>query len=166
MPKRQLILVVHHDEEIEEGLSYTLELARIMDEAVSILMIYRRKVMERFEDYMVATTFAEEGEFRTAREVIIDDLRLKGIDYEERLNLIKERCRSHGVEFAGISSSKEDPVSAIKSLVKDNSSIDMVLLSPSITHDGHISARDLQRLVKSLSRPIVTMAKSIKAKTA
>jgi nucleotide-binding universal stress UspA family protein len=115
---------------------------------------------------MPSELFAEEGEFRTAREVIIDDLRLKGIDYEERLNLIKERCRSHGVEFAGISSSKEDPVSAIKSLVKDNSSIDMVLLSPSITHDGHISARDLQRLVKSLSRPIVTMAKSIKAKTA
>lgn len=160
------MLVVHHDEDMEEGLSYTLELARIMDEAVSILMIYRRKAMERFEDYMVATTFAEEGEFKTARELIIDDLKVKGMDYEERLKSIKERCRSHGVEFAGINISKGDVVSAIKNLVKDNSSIDMVLLSPSVTHDGHISARDLQRLVKSLSRPIVTMAKNIKAKSA
>ncbi|GAB4417902.1 MAG: hypothetical protein OHK0032_13960 [Thermodesulfovibrionales bacterium] len=166
MPKRRLVLVVYHDEELEEALSYTIELGRIMDEAISILMIYRRKIMERFEDYMVATTFAEEGDFRTAREMIMDDLREKRIDYERRINFIKERCSSAGVELADISSSKADVVSAIKNLLKDNSSIDMVLLSPSITHDGHISARELQRLVKTISRPIVTMAKNIKEKTA
>lgn len=160
------MLVVYHDEEIEDSLPYTLELARIMNLALLILMIYRRKVMERFEDYMVATTFAEAGEFKTARELIIDDLKVKGLEYEERLKLIKERCWSHGVEFAGVSSAKGDVVSAIKNLVKDNSYIDMVLLSPSVTYDGHISAKDLQRLVKSLSRPIVTMAKNIKAKSA
>lgn len=166
MPRHGLMLVIYHDEEIEDGLSYTLELARIMNLALLILIIYRRKVMERFEDYMVATTFAEEGEFKTARELIIEDLKVKGMDYEERLKSIKDRCISHGVEFAGISSSKGDVVSAIENLVKDNSSIDMVLLSPSVTRDGHISTRDIQRLVKSLSRPIVTMAKNIKAKSA
>uniref|UniRef100_A0A7C4EMG5 Universal stress protein n=1 Tax=Thermodesulfovibrio aggregans TaxID=86166 RepID=A0A7C4EMG5_9BACT len=157
------MLVVHHDEDIEEGLSYTLELARIMKKAISILMIYRRKAMERFEDYMVATTFAEEGDFKTAREMIIHDFKVKGIDYEDGLKLIKERCRSQGVEFAGISSSKGNLISGIKNLVEDNSSIDMVLLSPSVTH----SAKDLlYRLVKCLSIPIVTMVKNIKGKSA
>ncbi|GAB4544591.1 MAG: hypothetical protein Fur0020_13860 [Thermodesulfovibrionia bacterium] len=166
MPKRRLVLVVYHDEEIEEALSYTIELCRIMNQAISVLMIYRRKIMERFEDYMVATTFAEEGDFRTARELIMDDLRKKGIDYERRINSLRERCNAAGVELVDISSSKADVVTAIRNLLKDNSSIDMVLLSPSITHDGHISARELQRLVKTISRPIVTMAKNIKEKTA
>jgi hypothetical protein len=163
MLKRQLMLVVHHDENIEEGLSYTLELARIMKKAISILMIYRRKAMKNFEDYMVATTFAEEGDFKTAKEMIIHDLKVKGIDYEERLKLIKEKCKSQGVELTGISSSKGDLISGIKNLVEDNSSIDMVLLSPSVTN----SAKDLlYRLMKSLSMPIVTMVKNIKGKSA
>jgi hypothetical protein len=35
----------------------------------------------------------------------------------------------------------------------------MVLLSPTITENGNISSRELSRLVKTASRPIVTMAK-------
>lgn len=166
MPKSGIMLVMYHDEELEEGLSYTLELARIMNKAISILVIYRRKVMERLEDYMVAVTFAEAGEFMTARELIMNDLKEKGMDYEERLRFIEERCRLAGVELMGVNTSANSVSSAIKNLLKDSSAIEMVLLSPLITLDGHISAKALQRLVKEVSRPVVTMAKNIKEKTA
>lgn len=166
MPKSGIMLVMYHDEELEEGLSYTLELARIMNKAISILVIYRRKVMERLEDYMVAVTFAEAGEFMTARELIMNDLKEKGMDYEERLRFIEERCRLAGVELMGVNTSANSVSSAIKNLLKDSSAIEMVLLSPLITLDGHISAKALQRLVKEVSRPVITMAKNIKEKTA
>lgn len=166
MPKSGIMLVMYHDEELEEGLSYTLELARIMNKAISILVIYRRKVMERLEDYMVAVTFAEAGEFMTARELIMNDLKEKGMDYEERLRFIEERCRLAGVELMGVNTSANSVSSAIKNLLKDSSAIEMVLLSPLITLNGHISAKALQRLVKEVSRPVVTMAKNIKEKTA
>lgn len=166
MPKRGIMLVMYHDEELEDGLSYTLELARIMKKAISILFIYRRKVMERLEDYMVAVTFAEAGEFMTARELIMNDLKEKGMDYEERLRFIEERCRLVGVELMGVNTSANSVSSAIKNLLKDSSTIEMVLLSPLITLDGHISAKELQRLVKEVSRPVVTMARNIKEKTA
>lgn len=166
MPKRGLMLVMYHDEDWEDGLSYTLELARIMNKAISILIIYRRRVMERFEDYMVAVTFAEAGEFKTARELIMNDLKEKGMDYGERLRFIEERCRLAGIELIDFNTSANSVSSAIENLLKDNSAIEMILLSPSITMDGHISAKALQRLVKEVSRPVVTMAKNIKEKTA
>jgi hypothetical protein len=157
---------MYHDEELEESLPYTLELARIMNKAISILIIYRRKVMERLEGYMVAVTFAEADEFKTARELIINDLKERGMDYEGRLRLIEERVRSAGIELMEFNTSSDGVYSAIKNILKDNSSIELVLLSPSITLNGHISARELQRLVKEISRPVVTMARNIKEKTA
>lgn len=160
------MLVIHHDENLEDGLPYAIELTRIMQKALSILIIYRRKVIERFEDFMIATTFAETSEFKTAKELITNDLRGRGIDYEERLRSIQERCNSVGVDFLGVNTSSENILSAIGNLTKGDSSIEMVLLSPSITQDGHISAKELQRLVKEISRPIVTMARGIKKKTA
>lgn len=160
------MLVMYHDEEWEEGLSYTIELAHIMKQALSVLMIYRRSVMERLEDYMVAVTFAEEGEFKTAKELIMDDLRTKGIDYDERLNIIRERCLSAGIELLNVNTSSDNILSAIRNVLKGDSSIDMVLLSPSITKDPHISTKEMQRLVKEISRPVVTMTKNIKEKTA
>jgi len=35
----------------------------------------------------------------------------------------------------------------------------MVLLSPSITDNGNVSARELNKLVRTASRPVVTMAR-------
>lgn len=158
------MFVMYHDEELEEGLSYTLELARIMNKAISILIIFRRKVTERFEDYMVAVTFAEAGEFKTARELIMNDLKEKGIAYEERLKFIKERCRLTGVELLEVNFSANSVSSAIKNLLKGNRAIEMVLLSPLITLNAHLSTKEMQRLLKEIARPIVTMAKHIKEK--
>lgn len=165
MGKKQLLFVTYHDENLEAGLSYAMDLAKTMDEDISILMIYRRKVMEKFEDYMTAVTFAEEGEFKTARELISEDLKERNESYEEKVRLLTGRCRESGIA-ANVNTAASDVISAIRNLLRQNTKIDMVLLSPSVTHDGHITTKELNRLVKTASRPIVTMAKNAKAHVA
>ena len=44
-----------------------------MNDGIEILMIYKRKVLEKFDDMMTAITFAEAGEHQTAREMISED---------------------------------------------------------------------------------------------
>ncbi len=159
MRRKQLLFVTYHDENCEEGLSYAIDLAKVMNNCISLLMIYKRKVMEKFGDMMTVVTYAEANDYKTAREMIKEDLEKKNENYEERLGWLAEKCKQSGVPV-DISTSATDAVSAIKNLLRQNTSIDMVLLSPSITKDNHITVRDLNRLVKTAARPIVTMAKN------
>ena len=162
MRKKQLLFVTYHDENLDEGLSYAVELAKVMKDGVSILMIYKRRVMEKFGDLMTVVTFAEAGEHKTAREMISEDYKRHNGDYEEKLAQLVEKCRAAGVRVE-MSTAAMNVVSAVRNFITQNTSVDMVLLSPSITNDGNISARDLNHLVKTASRPVVTMAKNISA---
>jgi len=158
MKGKQLLFVTYHDENFDEGLSYAIDLAKTMNDGIEILMIYKRKALDKFEDMMTAVTFAEAGEHKTARELITEDFREKNEDYGKRLNVIEDKCRKSGVGV-DFSTAAMDAVSAIKNILRQNSRIDMVLLSPSITNDDHITSKMLNKLVKTSSRPIVTMAK-------
>ncbi|MBI3593057.1 MAG: hypothetical protein HY099_06225 [Nitrospirae bacterium] len=159
MRKKQLLFVTYHDENFEEGLSYAVDLAKVMNDGITILMVYKRKVMERFEDIMTVVTFAEAGEHKTARELIREDYEKSNEDFDKRVAFLKDKCRKSGVP-AEISTAAMDVVPAIKNFIKQNTSIDMVLLSPSITNDGNVTSKELNRLVKTASRPVVTMAKN------
>jgi beta-xylosidase len=159
MKKRQLLFVTYHDENFEEGLSYALDLAKTMNDGISILMIYKRKVMEKIEDLMTVVTFAEANEHKTARELIREDYEKRDQNFDEKLAALVERCRKMGVSVE-VSTSAMDIVSAIKNLLRQNTSIDMVLLSPTVTNNGNVSSRELNKLVKTASRPVVTMAKN------
>ncbi len=159
MKERQLLFVTYHDENLEEGLSYALDLAKTMNDGIEILLIYKRKVFEKFEDMMTAVTFAEADMHKTAREMITDDYKKKNEDYEEKVNLLIEKCRKSGIA-ANISTAATDTVSAVKNILRQNTRIDMVLLSPSITNDGNVTSKVLNKLVKTASRPVVTMAKN------
>ena len=44
-----------------------------------------------------------------------------------------------------------DAISAIKNILRQNARIDMVLLSPSVTNDGNVNAKVLNKLVKTAS---------------
>ena len=92
MKKNQLLFVTYHDENFEEGLSYALDLAKTMNDGIEILMIYKRKVLEKFDDMMTAITFAEAGEHQTAKEMISEDYKKRNEDYENKLATIKEKC--------------------------------------------------------------------------
>ncbi len=159
MRKRQLLLVTYHDEQFDEGLSYAVDLARMMNDSISILVIYKRKVMERFENIMTVVTFAEANEHKTAKELIREDYEKRKENYDEKIALLVERCRKSGV-VVDVSTAAMDVVSAIKNFLRQNASIDMVLLSPNITTRGNVSARELNKLVRTASRPVVTMARN------
>lgn len=159
MKEKQLLFVTYHDENPDEGLSYAVDLAKTMNDGIEILLIYRRKVLEKFDDMMTAITFAEADMPKTAREMISDDYKKKNEDYEKKVEALKEKCRKAGVTV-GVSTAAADTVSAIKNLLRQNTRIDMVLLSPSITNNGNVTSKELNKLVKTASRPIVTMAKN------
>ena len=158
MKRNQLLFVTYHDENFEDGLSYALDLAKTMNDGIEILMIYKRKVLEKFGDMMTAITFAEAGEHQTAREMISEDYKNQNEDYEKKLAAIKEKCTKSGIAV-DFSTAATDAISAIKNILRQNAKIDMVLLSPSVTNDGNVNAKVLNKLVKTASRPIVTMAK-------
>lgn len=158
MKRNQLLFVTYHDENFEDGLSYALDLAKTMNDGIEILMIYKRKVLEKFGDMMTAITFAEAGEHQTAREMISEDYKNQNEDYEKKLATIKEKCTSSGIAV-DFSTAATDAISAIKNILRQNAKIDMVLLSPSVTNDGNVNAKVLNKLVKTASRPVVTMAK-------
>jgi hypothetical protein len=158
MKEKQLLFVAYHDENFEEGLSYAVGLAKTMGDSIGMLMVYKRKVIETFDDTSTAVTFAESNKHKTARELITEDYRKREDNFENKLSLIKGKCKEAGVSV-DISTAAADVVSAIKNILRQNTRIDMVLLSPSITNDGDITSRTLNKLVKTASRPIVTMAK-------
>lgn len=158
MKRNQLLFVTYHDENFEDGLSYALDLAKTMNNGIEILMIYKRKVLEKFGDMMTAITFAEAGEHQTAREMISEDYKNQNEDYEKKLATIKEKCTRSGIAV-DFSTAATDAISAIKNILRQNAKIDMVLLSPSVTNDGNVNAKVLNKLVKTASRPVVTMAK-------
>jgi hypothetical protein len=138
MKRNQLLFVTYHDENFEEGLSYALDLAKTMNEGIEILMIYKRKVLEKFDDMMTAITFAEADEHQTAREMISEDYKKKNEDYEQKIAAIREKCASAGI-VVGFSTAAMDAISAIKNILKQNARIDMVLLSRSVTNDGNVN---------------------------
>jgi L-lactate utilization protein LutB len=158
MKINRLLFVTYHDENFEDGLSYALDLAKTMNDGIEILMIYKRKVLEKFDDMMTAITFAEAGEHQTAREMISEDYKNQNEDYEKKLATIKEKCTKSGIAV-DFSTAATDAISAIKNILRQNPKIDMVLLSPSVTNDGNVNAKILNKLVKTASRPVVTMAK-------
>lgn len=162
MKGKKLLFVTYHDEDFDDGFSYALDLANTMKNSLDILIVYKRKVMEKIDDVMTAITFAESNEHKTAREMINDDYRKTSVNFDNRIALLKEECTKAGVS-AEFSTSASDVVTAIKNILRQNAKIDMVLLSPCVTNDGNITSKMLTKLVKIASRPIVTMAKQARA---
>ncbi len=154
--QKNLLFVTYHDEECDEGLSYAIDLAKIMDEGITILMVYKNRLMKKFDDLMTAITFAEAGEDEFAKRIMLDSE--KETVRNEKLKFLIEKCRKSGVDV-NVQTESKDIVSAVKDFLGKKTTIDMVLLSPCVTDNGNVTAKELQKLVKTASRPIVTMAK-------
>ncbi len=160
---RDILFVTKGNKDYEEGFSYVVELSRILRKNIFILMLYDKPLIRIFEDHMVAAAFAEAGETETAKEIfeewhrkIQDDTRRKTDSLNEKYcnneAPLKIRCK------AGVG----DIVSNIKKFVESERSIDMVLLSPTLSDNCAIYAK---KLLKDIPRPIVTMSKPLNANT-
>lgn len=150
--KKQLLFVTYQNEAQDEGLTYAIDLAKTLEEGITILLLNKKKLEQRFEDIMAAVAFAEEGEHGTARELMQRETT------EGRSNLMIDQCKTSGIE-ANLQTAQDGIVGAVSGFLKNKTAVDMVLLSPSITKNGNMSARELQRLVKTALRPVVTIAK-------
>ena len=114
--------------------------------------------VDAVENLLTAAAYAEEGEFDTARSIAeqsSSDLRKS---FEEKLADLTSLCRKEGIEVK-VEDSQLDAVAGIKTFLKTRTGIDKVVLSPAVTSDGYVSAKELNSLVRTASRPIVTMTR-------
>jgi hypothetical protein len=156
--KKQLLFVTYPNEGMDEGLSYAVDLAQTMNEGITVLLVKKDKLMKKFEDLMSSVAFAEENETDMARQLLSGAGTETEASTAENLRTIREKCREVGVNV-NIHAASMDTVSAVKDFLKNTSGIDMILLSPSVTGEGNLSGSQLKRLVRTASRPIVTMSR-------
>ena len=159
MGKRQLLFVTYRDENLEEGISYAIELAKAMYEDITLLFVQKqRSLMDTFETMMTAVTFAEAGEHDTARQIMNESAEAEQGVYEKEVETVVRKCLHEGIQ-ADVHSTGLDAISGIRNFLKEHGGIDKVVLSPAITEAGNVTSKDLNRLVRTASRPIVTMTR-------
>lgn len=155
--KRDILFVTDRGDDTDGGLAYAFDLARTLDKGISVLLLRKERLMNRFETLMSAVTFAEAGEHETAREILADDA-AAGPATAGRPRTIEEACAGSGLPTQ-ISNANGDMVSAVGAYLKSNRNVEMVLLSPSITEEGAVSTREFKRLLSTVARPIVTLTR-------
>jgi len=165
MSKRQLLFVTHRDENIEEGISYAIELAKAMFEDITLLLVQKKdKTVKKLDDLMTAITFAEADDHDTARRIMAEGSQPVPDPHEQKLTGLVEKCAKEGI-LISVRSANQEAVAGIRSFLKQHTSVDKVVLSPSVIEAGDVTEKDLNRLVRTASRPIVTMTRQAGIKT-
>jgi hypothetical protein len=159
MGKRQLLFVTYGGENLEEGVSYAIELAKAMYEDITLLLVKKpTNLLDKLGNLMTAVSFAEADEHEIAREIMTGDSTETQAGYDGKLAELMARCKQEGISV-NVQRTDLDTVSGIRSYLKNNSGIDKVVLSPVMTESGIVTSKDLNRLVRTASRPIVTMTR-------
>lgn len=161
MSKRQLLFVTYLDENLDEGFSYAVELAKAMQEGMALLLVPKRdSVAKKFEDLMAGVAFAEEGEHEIAQEIVRRGSGMLSARLDGKIAELVMKSGEAGVPL-DIRNAQQDQnvVPAIRTFLRQNAAIDKVVLSPSVTESDVLTTRDLNRLVRTASRPIVTMTR-------
>jgi hypothetical protein len=151
--KKQILFVTNESDDIEDAFSYSVDLAKAMDEVITVLIISKKKLIDKFNDVMAAVTFAEADDSETARDILAEGKAQNSVE-----GCLK-KFKNAGVSIKVLKSTK-GALPAMTDLLKKNNNVDMVLLSPGITSNGEVTARELHRLVRTASRRIVTMARN------
>ncbi len=158
MRRRQLLFATHDDARLDEGFSYAVELAKTLDKDLRVLLVAEKKLSDKLDDIMAAVAFAEESGPDTAREMVKGGFVMADEDLQKKLAPQFYKGRSAGVGVEVYTASMKI-VQAINGFIKEYPGVDMVLLGPTVTDAGSVSARELKKLVTSVSRPVVTMAR-------
>ena len=155
--KRKLLFVASRDGDFDQDLSYALDLAKMTDRGMAILLVKKKNLADKFEKMMTAVTFAEAGEHGTAVEIMN-----QRDEKDDVARMLEERCLASGMATAVYSAMRDATVS-LKDFLKNDTGVDMVLLSPSVAGNGAISPKELKRLVRMAALPVVTMVKQAQA---
>ncbi len=161
--KKKLLFVTKGNDDYEEGFSYVHELSGRIRTDIIILIIYNKPLIKSLEDSMAAIAFAEAGETKTAKEIPDEWLREMHKDTLRRTeSLIIKYCINAPLLKISCETAAGDIVSNIKKVVEREPAVDMVLLSQSLGGKGVINAI---KLLKSISKPIVSMSRLSNATT-
>ncbi len=159
MKKRQVLFVTYRDENLEEGVSYAIELAKAMYEDITLLLVSKKNIlMDKLGDLMTAVSFVEADNPDTVRDTMFTVSIGAEDRYEKMLANLVAKCRREGIQM-GVEDTDLDAISGIRTFLKKHAGIDKVVLSPTVTGSDNVSAKDLHRLVRTASRPIVTMTR-------
>jgi hypothetical protein len=156
--KKKLLFITYSDAHPDEGLSYVIELAKVMNEDLMVFLLRKKQLPRKFDDLMTAVTFAEADEPKTARESITEDYGNFNENPGKKLSGLFEKCRESGIDV-DVYSSKSDAASTIEKYFKHRNGVDIVLLSPNVTDNSNFTKRKLKRLSDIVARPIVTIAR-------
>ncbi|MGE5238532.1 MAG: hypothetical protein ACM3ON_07005 [Chloroflexota bacterium] len=154
MQTRQLLFVTYYDENIWEGFPYAFNLARLLNEGITVLLLHRKRVSENFSTLMTAGAFAEANDHDGARQLMAEE----GIG-DERIGSFLKEHRGDGVHL-DVRVEKEGLAEAVRNFIKHKSGVDMILLSPTVTDKRRIRVTEINRLVRAVSKPVVTMTRS------
>src|SRR5512143_2571362 len=98
MGKRQLLFVTYRDENLEEGVSYAIELAKAMYEDITLLLVRKKtNIMDKLGDLMTAVSFAEADEHETARAIMADGTARHAERSDVLLTQLREKCGRDGI---------------------------------------------------------------------
>jgi len=158
MRRKQLLFATFDDDRLDEGFVYAVELARTLDKDLRVLLVSEKKLSEKLDDLMAAVAFAEDSDPNSAREMVRGGIMDAEAPLLKKLtnNLNKARMSGVGVE---VFTAAAKITQAVNDFIKQNPGVDMVLLGPTVTDAGSVSARELKKLVTSVSKPVVTMAR-------
>ncbi len=138
-----------------EGFAYALDLARTLKQALAVLLVTGTRATGKFEEVMMAATFAEAGDYATVREILGAEGRQIEERYAAELGAARTQCAEAGIDLA-VYAAAGDEVEAIRDTVKLRPGIEMVLLSPSLgapKTGGH-----LKRLLARITKPVMTIS--------
>jgi hypothetical protein len=160
MTKEKLLFVTKGGEDCDNGFTYILELAKTLNAGVAMLMVYNKRMMETYEDVMAAVAFAEAGDLGTVKELMQTQENNIKETAEKKIAEMTEKCRENSVSFT-YEIAAGDAITAIKDFVKTRPEIDMVLLSPNLA--AVKKGVDLKKLLKNITKPIVSISGPAKA---
>lgn len=138
-----------------DAFPYALDLARSLRQGLAVLLVTGTRISGAFEEIMMAATFAEAGEFATAREILAGEEGRLEREQGTRIAAAKRQCREAGVELA-VYAAAGDEVEAIRDTVKIRPGIDMVLLSPAL--GAPRTGGRLRRLLARIAKPVITVS--------
>ncbi|HEC98403.1 MAG TPA: hypothetical protein ENI58_09695 [Nitrospirae bacterium] len=155
--KGRVLFVTKEDENFRDGFSYAMELSKIVKGGIYILLYHDKNILKRFEDDMAAAALAEAGEFETAKQIINEEDAFIKADASRKVALLGQEC-SDPEMLVDYRLATGDLISAIRGVMQDKASIEMVILSPSLMDNG--KAISMKKLRKYITRPIVTMSRT------
>jgi len=158
--KEKLLFVTKGGEDCGNGFSYVLDLAKVLNTGIVMLLVYDKRIMDSYEDTMAAVAFAEAGESKTAKELVQEQEKKVRDAAEKKIKELSEKCKENSVPFMS-RISVNDTVAAIKNFLKDKPYIDMILLSPNLS--VRKKGIDLKKLLRTITKPVVTISRPAEA---